>query len=164
MEITHLQYANDTLIFYDAEEKQLKILRVILNLFEAISGLHINWRKSHIFPIYEVNRIQQLIEVLGGEVGKLPIIYLGMPLGAKSKSKDIWNGMVERCEKRLSRWKAQYLLRGVDYSVLDALPTYLMTIFPILAKGRERIDSQGEIFCGKEIRSTKDSILLNEKL
>ena len=44
------------------------------------------------------------------------------------------------------------------------LPTYLMTIFPILAKGRERIDSQGEIFCGKEIRSTKDSILLNEKL
>lgn len=114
VEVTHLQYANDTLIFSDAEEKQLKILRVILILFEAISGLHINWRKSHIFPINEVNRIQQHIEVLGGEIGQLPIIYLGMPLGAKSKSKDIWNGVVERCEKRLSRWKAQYLSRGID--------------------------------------------------
>ncbi|KAG5593764.1 hypothetical protein H5410_034996 [Solanum commersonii] len=26
-----------------------------------------------------------------------------MPLGANSKSKEIWNGVVERCEKRLSR-------------------------------------------------------------
>ena len=96
-------------IFCDAEEKQLKILRVILILFEATSDLHINWRKSHIFPINEVNRNQQLIEVLGGEIGQLPTIYLGMPLGAKSKVKEIWNGVVERCEKRLSRWKAQYL-------------------------------------------------------
>ena len=90
-------------IFCDAEEKQLKILRVILILFEATSSLHINWMKSHIFPINEVNRIQQLIEVLGGEIGQLPTIYLGMPLGAKSKVKEIWNGVVERCEKRLSK-------------------------------------------------------------
>ena len=76
-------------IFSDAEEKQLKILRIIFILFEATSGLHINWRNSHIFPINEVNRIQQLIEVLGGEIGQLPTIYLGMPLGAKSKVRDL---------------------------------------------------------------------------
>ena len=76
-------------IFSDAEEKQLKILRIIFILFEATSGLHINWRKSHIFPINEVNRNQQLIEVLGGEIGQLPTIYLGMPLGAKSKVRDL---------------------------------------------------------------------------
>ena len=92
-----------------------------------------------------MNRNQQLIEVLGGEIGQLPTIYLGMPLGAKSKVKEIWNGVVERCEKRLSRWKAQYLSRGerlvLINSVLDALPTYLMTIFPIPAKVEERIDA-----------------------
>lgn len=33
LEVTHLQYADDTLIFCDAEESQLKILRVILILF-----------------------------------------------------------------------------------------------------------------------------------
>ena len=49
LEMTHLQYADDTLILCDAEEDQLKTLWVILVLFEGISGLLINWRKS--FPI-----------------------------------------------------------------------------------------------------------------
>lgn len=30
LEVTHLQYANDTLIFCNAEENQLKYLRLIL--------------------------------------------------------------------------------------------------------------------------------------
>ncbi|CAN4128418.1 unnamed protein product [Withania somnifera] len=31
-----------------------------------------------------------------------------MPLGVKSKSKDIWNGILENCEKKLSNWKSNY--------------------------------------------------------
>ncbi|KAF3625390.1 1-deoxy-D-xylulose-5-phosphate synthase [Capsicum annuum] len=46
LKITHLQYVDDTLIFCDAGEDQLEILRPILMLFEGISGLHVNWRKS----------------------------------------------------------------------------------------------------------------------
>lgn len=42
LEVTHLQYVDDTIIFCDAEEDQLKHLRLILVLFEGISGLHIN--------------------------------------------------------------------------------------------------------------------------
>ncbi|WMV28378.1 hypothetical protein MTR67_021763 [Solanum verrucosum] len=145
LEITHLQYADDTLIFCDAEDSQLKILRIVLILFESVSGLHINWRKSHIFPINDVPRIQNLVDILGVEIGQLPTTYLDMPLGANSKSKEIWNGVVERCEKRLSRWKSQYLSRGgrlvLINSVLDALPTYLMPVFPLPAKVEERIDA-----------------------
>lgn len=48
LEITHLQCADDILIFYGAEEEQFLILRLILVYFEAISGLHINWNKSHL--------------------------------------------------------------------------------------------------------------------
>ena len=51
MEITHLQYAHDTLIFCGAEEEQLLILRLILVYFEAIYGIHISWNKSHLYPI-----------------------------------------------------------------------------------------------------------------
>lgn len=40
-----------------------------------------------------------LTERLGGRIGELPTIYLGMPLGAKSKSKGIWNGVVEKCKE-----------------------------------------------------------------
>lgn len=41
VKITHLQYADDTLIFCQTEG-QLLILRLILIYFDAISGLHIN--------------------------------------------------------------------------------------------------------------------------
>ena len=89
--------------------------------------------------------MQHLTEILGGEIGKLPTVYLGMPLGAKSKSNEIWNGVLQRCERRLSRWKAQYLSRGgrltLINSRLDALPIYLMSVFPLPPKAEERIDA-----------------------
>lgn len=96
-------------------------------LFESVSGLHINWRKSSLFPINDVNDMESLTSILGGEVGALPTVYLGMPLGEISKSKEIWNDVIERCEKKLCRWKSQYLSLGgrvtLINSVLDALPS-----------------------------------------
>ena len=61
-------------------------LRSILVLFEGVSGLHINWRKIQLYPINNVSNMEELSWILGGEVGSLPTIYLGMPLGAKSKA------------------------------------------------------------------------------
>lgn len=57
MEITHLQYADDTLIFCDAEEVQLKFLKIILVIFAGVSGLHINWRKNFLYPVYKVDNM-----------------------------------------------------------------------------------------------------------
>ncbi|WMV55620.1 hypothetical protein MTR67_049005 [Solanum verrucosum] len=103
--INHLQYVDDTLIFSDADSSQLKYLRVILILFEAISGLHINWGKSFIFPVNEVPRINMLANILGGKVGDLPTTYLGMPLGDKSRSKEsklTYEVVMEICLTRTS--------------------------------------------------------------
>ena len=134
MDITHLQYADDTLIFCGAEE-QLLILRLILVYFEAIFGLHINWNKSHLYPINVVPNMEHLSQPLGGVIGTLPSVYLGMPLEAKSGAIDIWNPIVEKCEKKLARWRSQYLSLGgrltLINSVLDALPTYMLSIFHI---------------------------------
>ncbi|XP_047260794.1 uncharacterized protein LOC124894084, partial [Capsicum annuum] len=88
LEITHLQYADDTLVFCEAEKDQMLFLRVIFIIFEAVFDLHINWGKSFIYPINEVVEVDNLAAILGGRVGELPTIYLGMP----SKSKGIWNG------------------------------------------------------------------------
>ena len=80
--------------------------------FLKLSGLHINWEKSFIYPINNVLNTEVLTRTLGGKVGELLTTYLGMPLGAKSKSKGIWNGVLEKCEKRLTSWKSQYLSLG----------------------------------------------------
>lgn len=47
-EITHLQDVDDSLILCDAKMEQMRILRMTQLLFEGTSGLHINWRKSHL--------------------------------------------------------------------------------------------------------------------
>jgi len=143
--ISHLQYADDTLVFCDAESEQLKHSRVIFILFEAISGLHINWGKSFIYPVNEVPQISLLANILGGKIGELPTTYLGMPLGAKSKSLSIWNSVVEKCERKLVNWKSQYLSSGgrvtLINSVLDAMPTYMMSLFPMPGKIIQRLDT-----------------------
>lgn len=78
LEITHLQYADDKLIFCDANRNQPMILRVIFVLFEAISGLHINWNKSFLYQVNEVPDLPSLARILGGRIGGLPTTYLGL--------------------------------------------------------------------------------------
>ena len=97
IEVTHLQYADDTLVFCETKEEQVLVLRVIFIIFKGVSGLHINRGKSFIYPINTISEIDALASKLGGRVGELPTTYLGMPLGAKCKSTTI--GVVEKCTK-----------------------------------------------------------------
>ena len=104
-----------------------------------------NWRKSSIFPIKEVQQIQALANILKCKIERLPTVYLGMPLGAKHKAVSIWNDVLEKLERRLALWKSQYLSLGgrvtLINSVLDSLPTYVMSLFPIPGKVVKAIDS-----------------------
>ena len=143
--MTHLLYADYTIIFCEAEQKQLCHIRIILVIFEACSGLQVNWRKSSIFPIKEVQQIQALANILKCKIERLPTVYLGMPLGAKHKAVSIWDDVLRKSERRLALWKSQYLFFGgrvtLINSVLDSLPTYVMSLFLIPGKEVKAIDS-----------------------
>lgn len=95
-------YADDTMAFCDATPEQISFRRMMLEIFEATTGLKVNRRKSNIFPVKEVLQIQVLANILGCRVEKLPIVYLGMPLGSKHKAGEIWDGIIERTEKTLA--------------------------------------------------------------
>ena len=75
--ISHLLYADDTLLFCEADKDQLKFLSWPLIWFEAVSGLRINLNKSEIIPIGLVINVEELASELGCEVGSLPTSYLG---------------------------------------------------------------------------------------
>ncbi|WMV27178.1 hypothetical protein MTR67_020563 [Solanum verrucosum] len=121
------------------------VYKVNGTVFKAVSGLHINWNKSFIYPVNTIPNIEDLAYKLGGKVGELPTTYLGMPLGAKSKSSGIWSGVIEKCERKLVNWKCQYLSSGgrltLVNNVLDALTSYMMSTFPIPAKVTKRLDA-----------------------
>lgn len=142
--ISHMLYADDTIIFCEPVAEQIRYIMVILVLFEAVSGLKVNWRKSSLCPVNEVRQIQSLAGILGCSLEKLPTTYLGMPLGSSHKALEIWDGILEKTERKLSRWKAQSLFRGgrliLINSVLDSLPTYVLPLFPIPVKVEEQLD------------------------
>lgn len=83
------------LIVCDADEDQLRMWRAIWVLFEGVSVSHINRKKSLSYPINAVPNMEILTTILGGKVDKLLTTYLGMPLGAKAKSKNNWNTVIE---------------------------------------------------------------------
>lgn len=53
-----------------------------------------------------------MADILGCDVLPLPISYLGLPIGAKSSSKSIWNPVLEKMGSRLAQWKCNYLSFG----------------------------------------------------
>ena len=102
LRISHLLFANDTILFCDASKEQLLHIRMVLIFFEAITGLEVNVGKSEIVP---VGNLDALARILCCKVGCLPMSYLGMHLGAHYKNSSIWNPIIERMEKKLAGWK-----------------------------------------------------------
>ncbi|RVW24487.1 putative ribonuclease H protein [Vitis vinifera] len=80
--VSHLLFADDTLIFCDAEADQLHYLSWTFMWFEAISGLKVNLSKTEAIPVGEGIPMDTLASVLGCKIGSLPTSYLGLPLGA----------------------------------------------------------------------------------
>ena len=144
MAVSHLLFADDTLIFCKVDLDQILILCMILIWFEAVPGLKINLGKSELVPVGVVNNIDIFLVVLGCKLGSPPMKYLGLPLGAKFKDKTIWNPIMEKMERRLAGWKRLYLSKGgrvtLIKSTLSNLPTYFLSLFPIPASVANRIE------------------------
>ena len=137
--ISHLLFADDTIIFCDNVCEQIVNLRGILIWFEAVSGLRVNLFKSSILPVGQVDNLQPLVGVLGCSIDSLPSSYLGLPLGARFKDKSIWNPVVDRFQRKLSGWKSKHLSKGgrltLIKSVLSSLPSYFLFSIPVTGFG-----------------------------
>jgi hypothetical protein len=129
--ISHLLFADDTLVFCGANPDHLRYLRVLFLCFEAVSGLKINLAKSVLVPVGNVDNVTGLADILGCGVSSLPLKYLGLPLGACYKAKPIWNGVVEKIERRLASWKRMYLSKGGRITLIKSTliqSTYVLIV------------------------------------
>ena len=83
--ISHLLFADDSLVFCEESHDQLTHLSWLLMWFEACSRLRVNLEKSELIPVGRVHDIEDLALELGCKVGGLPSCYLGLPFGAPFK-------------------------------------------------------------------------------
>lgn len=135
MEVPILQYADDTLIMIEAKREEVLNLKGIMMWFEALPGLHVNYAKSRVYLVNEVNNGAELVNLWGCHLGSFPDVYLGMPLGGDFKNKMVWRPMIDRLRDRLAIWKRKYLTKGgrmvLIKSTLESIPVYLCSLFTI---------------------------------
>jgi hypothetical protein len=91
--VSHLLFADDTLVFCGANASQIRHLGALLVCFEAAAGLKVNLSKSVLIPVGHVEDVGQLAGLLGCGYGEVPLKYLGLPLGASFKLKSMWAGL-----------------------------------------------------------------------
>ncbi|XVF78589.1 hypothetical protein PTKIN_Ptkin14bG0146400 [Pterospermum kingtungense] len=132
--VTHLQFADYTLIFCDEEASQICNVKRFLQCFQVISGLKINFNKSRLVGSgVDRSALEEKAASIGYEVGELPINYLGLSLRVKANSVAIWDPIIDKFEKKLSGWRSQWLsveARVVlTRSILGSLPFYYMSLF-----------------------------------
>lgn len=134
--LTHLQYADDTIIFCKPSPDSLPNIQKTLILFQLASGLKVNFRKSAAFGInVDENWLKKATTQIHCKVGCFPLSYLGIPIGGSTSRISSWDPVISRMEKKLSMWKSKTLsLDGrltLIKSSLSNLPMYFMSLFPI---------------------------------
>ncbi|WVZ53969.1 hypothetical protein U9M48_004850 [Paspalum notatum var. saurae] len=131
-----LQYADDTVLFLDHDLDQAKNMKLVLCLFEQLSGLKINFHKSELFCFGEAKEWEsQYSNLFGCKVGSYPFRYLGIPMHFRKLNNKDWKMIEERIERKLSNWKGKMLSFGgrlvLLNSVLSSLPMVMLSFFEI---------------------------------
>ena len=134
VEVSHLQFTDNTIFFLDDKDESWVNLLEVLELFCKISGMKINKAKSALFDINFSNEsLEAMASRWGCEVGSWPMLYLGLPLGDNPRSLSFWNPIVEKVEKRLQKWKRACLLKGGRLTLIEAvlsnIPSYYLSLF-----------------------------------
>uniref|UniRef100_A0A8I6WF16 Reverse transcriptase zinc-binding domain-containing protein n=1 Tax=Hordeum vulgare subsp. vulgare TaxID=112509 RepID=A0A8I6WF16_HORVV len=120
-------------------------MKLILCLFEQLSGLKINFHKSELFCFGKAKDEQNTYKQLFGcEMGSLPFSYLGIPIHHRKLSNSEWKCIEDRFEKKLSCWKGKLLSYGgrliLINSVLTSMPMFLLSFFEVPVGVRKRLD------------------------
>ncbi|TYK29463.1 LINE-1 retrotransposable element ORF2 protein [Cucumis melo var. makuwa] len=154
LNLTHLLFADDILLFVEDDEPSLQNLKNIINLFQLASGLNINLNKSTISPInIDAARTDQIASQWRISTKFFPINFLGVPLGGKPITKAFWKNIDGKINKKLASWKYSMLSKGgkitLIKSTLASLPTYQLAVFKAPASIYKSIEKSWRNFFWK---------------
>ena len=131
-----LQYADDTILFMDHDLEKAKNMKLILSVFEQLSGLKIIFHKSEMFCFGDAQEATgKYAELFGCSQGLFPIMYLGIPIHYRRLKNAEWKHVEDRLQAKLSSWKGKLLSLGVRLvlinSVLSNMVLYMISFFQL---------------------------------
>jgi hypothetical protein len=137
--VTHLQYADDTILLIELDDLAIANLKFILICFEILSGLKIKFFKSEVI-VTGVSQLEQarVARMFNCKEGKFPMSYLGFPIADRKLTIADMNYLVETVGHIVDPWQgrfssvvARHILTNAS---LASLPSHCMGLF-LLAEG-----------------------------
>lgn len=121
--VTHLFFADDSLLFCWARLTELEVIQGILEVYEQASRQQINRGKTTLFfskAIAEETK-EEIINFLGVLEIKEYEKYLGLPVVVGRKKKASLNYIKERVWNKLQGWKERLLSQAGRVVLLKAI-------------------------------------------
>jgi hypothetical protein len=145
--ITHLLFADDSIVFLEATVDSLNTLKRVLTEYEAASGQKVNLQKSSIFFGEGCDQAKraELKQIIGVSEEALSERYLGLPTAVGRSKNGCFQYVTERSHSKAGGWKGQGLSKkGKEIlvkSVLQATSTYPMSSFRLTKKQCKKLSS-----------------------
>ncbi|XP_028064151.1 uncharacterized protein LOC114267310 [Camellia sinensis] len=115
MNLTDLQFADDTIIFYQADWGKVVNIKRLLRCFKLISGLKINFHTSIVGGVrVDDSLLDDFSLVSNCKAYKFPVKYRGLPLEANPRLKKTWQPVLQKLKSKLASWKRKMLVAVID--------------------------------------------------
>uniref|UniRef100_A0A803QN76 Reverse transcriptase domain-containing protein n=1 Tax=Cannabis sativa TaxID=3483 RepID=A0A803QN76_CANSA len=143
----HLFFADDSLVFLDANMDECKAIKEVLEKYENLSGQCINFEKTEMYVgcKIDISMAENIAAHLGVSLVKNHTKYLGMPSFVGRNKKQVFGNIRDKVEAKLQGWKmglfSQARKEILIKAVIQAIPCYIMSCFRITKGILKEIES-----------------------
>ncbi|KAF7835780.1 ribonuclease H [Senna tora] len=145
--ISHLMYADDTILFFKADPQNCSSVKKTLDTYARLAGQVLNKDKSIV--IFSPNTPRQFKRIMSATLGAKTSNKLGKYLGVnvdnKVNSVELYKELVEKLESKLAGWKSRLLSQSgrltLIQSVLQSSPIYQLSVMHMPNKYADKIDA-----------------------
>lgn len=159
--ITHLFFADDSLIFFKANKREAEVVKECLKRYERASGQAVNLHKS--CATFSSNTSNEQREEVCGIIGVDQSAdfgkYLGLPSFIGRNRTKIFAFVENKVSNRLNSWNKKFLSKAgkeiLIKSVAQALPTYTMSVYLLPRSTCSRLEASMAKFWWQQGRAER---------
>lgn len=122
VQVSHLQYADDTVFVGSGRDLNIEAMKRILRCFEMLSGVKVNFQKCNIFGVnIDNNRLEGMANTLGCATGSVPFNFLGIKVGRIRNNRNEWSELINKMRSKIRSWEDRKISFGGRITLLRAV-------------------------------------------